>query len=195
MYHCPIITFLSLLLFLSHLPSLFLSPTDHHAAQLSLSSSRFLFICGRRSGGLSEVISRVSVEVEGLRGATAPCCVSWLSAPVLTTANKTRQRSGNLCQHGLNQLTVARSTCYQRGPQKCCEEARCEEVAQLSEVMTNFLIQLCCCQTTIMGQCLPIRLQVSSVSGFAVECVLLPSLLTQSPSYNFTNNNNNNNTF
>lgn len=117
---------LSPLLFLSHLPSLFLSPTDHHAAQLSLSLSSFLFICGRRSGGLSEVISRVSVEVEGLRGATAPCCVSWLSASVLTTANKTRQRSGNLCQHGLNQLTVARSTCYQRGPQKCCEEARCE---------------------------------------------------------------------
>lgn len=85
-----------------------------------------LFICGHRSGGLSEVISCVSVEVEGLRGATAPCCVSWLSAPVLTTANKTRQRSGNLCQHGPNQLTVARSACYQRGPEKCWGEARCE---------------------------------------------------------------------
>ncbi|KAF5905231.1 Uncharacterized protein DAT39_005070, partial [Clarias magur] len=65
-----------------------------------------------RSGRLSEVISRMSVEVEGLRGATAPCCVSWLSAPVSTTANKTRQRSGNRCQHGPNQLTIARSTCY-----------------------------------------------------------------------------------
>lgn len=86
-----------------------------------------LFICGRRSRGLSEVISCMSVEVEGLRGATAPCCVSWLSAPVLTTSNKTRQRSGNLCQHGPNQLTVARSTRYQRGPEKCCKEARYEK--------------------------------------------------------------------
>lgn len=89
--------------------------------QLKLS----LFIFGRHSAGLSEVISRLSVEVERLQGTTAPCCVSWLSAPVLTMANKTRQCSGNLCQHGSNQLTVARSTCYQRGPEKCCKKARC----------------------------------------------------------------------
>lgn len=118
-YHCPI----HLSLFFS---SFFCSShIDHHAAQLSTISSSFLFICRRLSGGLSEVISCVSVEVEGLRGATAPCCVSWLSAPVLTTANKTRQRTGNLCQQGPNQLTMARSTCYQKGLEKCCEEARC----------------------------------------------------------------------
>lgn len=123
LYHCPIITLWSpVLLFLSHFTPVFLTWTDHHPVQLKHS----LFICRQRSVGLSEIISHMSVEVEGLRGAAAPCCVSWLSASVLTTTNKSRQHSGNLCQHGLNQLTMARSTRYQRGPEKCCEEARRE---------------------------------------------------------------------
>lgn len=120
-HHCPVITFL---FFLSHLTILHRSSCCSaflESEQLKLC----LFIFGRHSGGLSEVISRLSVEVERLQGTTAPCCVSWLSAPVLTMANKTRQCSENLCQHGSNQLTVARSTCYQRGPEKCCKKARC----------------------------------------------------------------------